>query len=89
MHLRLGGPARPARGGTLHYRWVLVGKPAGSRARLLDSGLAQATLIPDRPGRYFARQYVTEQPRGAAAKSGGAKTAVDNVDITVCRRRSW
>ncbi len=86
MHIRLGGLALAAHGGALHYRWVLTVKPNGSRARLVGATRASAMLIPDQPGHYGARQYVTERPGPDVAVTGSAETAANNVSVTVTPR---
>ena len=75
--LRLGGTALAAKGGVLRYRWTLVREPRGC-ARRFGPHERTAAADPDRPGRYVARQVVTEHRRTAR----GARTA------QVGRRRS-
>ncbi|MGE4428073.1 MAG: hypothetical protein AB7G37_16605 [Solirubrobacteraceae bacterium] len=79
--LRLGGTHRAARGGQLSYRWTLVTKPAGSRARINGLTSARPSLVHDRPGHYVARVRVSE--RGVGAKSGGHVGATSSDDIAV------
>ena len=60
VRVRLGGRHRAARGGRLRYRWTLVKRPRGSRARIRGRTRARPVLVPDREGRYVARVRVSE-----------------------------
>ena len=78
--VRIGGHARAASGGQLRYRWRLVRRPAGSRARIEAPTRARPLLVPDRPGHYVAEQRVSELRRGArSAQVSG--TAVDHTTV--------
>jgi hypothetical protein len=57
----------PAHGGSLRYRWLIVRKPAGSRARLLGATSRRARLITDRPGTYMLHLVLRERTRRARA----------------------
>jgi hypothetical protein len=58
-HVRLDARrSRAARGGRLRYRWRLIAKPRGSRARLRRPRAARPLVVPDRPGRYAVRLTV-------------------------------
>ena len=69
--------AAPAR---LRYRWKVVAKPRGAKAKLLRAGSSRPTLRADRPGRFRVRLTVSE-PR----RSGGRyvlRSATDLVTVT-------
>ena len=74
--MQLRSSARAAHGGKLSYRWTLISRPRGSRARLRGARSARPLLIPDRPGHYLVRQSVTEGGTGAGSAS------VDQVALT-------
>jgi len=44
-----------SRRGALLYRWKIVARPRGSRARIVDSTAKKARLLPDLPGYYRVR----------------------------------
>ena len=79
--VRLGGRHRAARGGRLSYRWTLVRRPRGSRARIRGATRARPTLVPDRPGRYMARVHVDENVPGRASASRVTGTSHDQVQM--------
>ncbi len=62
--VRLGARARAARGGELRYRWRIVRRPKGSRARLRGATRARPSIRTDRIGRYVIEQRVAEYKRG-------------------------
>ena len=68
-----GASAKTGRGQRLVYRWTIVTRPRGSRARLQRARSAHPFLRPDRPGRYVARVSIFEVARadhsGRAASS--------------------
>lgn len=78
---RLDGRAsRAARTGAgLRYRWALVRKPRGSKAKLLRSSSARPSLRADRPGTYRARLTVTEIRPGGLARRGADTATVQAV----------
>ena len=60
-------------GQRLVYRWAIVNRPRGSRARLQGASSAHPLLRPDRPGRYVVRVSIFEV--AAAAASGRLSSA--------------
>ena len=54
-------------GQRLVYRWAIVNRPRGSRARLRGASTAHPLLRPDRPGRYVVRVSIYEVSAAAAA----------------------
>ena len=58
------GSRAGVRGGLL-YRWRVVRRPRGSRARVVNPSSAHAKLMPDLPGRYRVRLVMARAPRGA------------------------
>jgi hypothetical protein len=83
MRVRLDGRASRSVGGErLGYRWTLVGRPKGSRARLLGVTSVRPTLTTDRPGVYRARLRVTS--RGHRGRSSGSLgSTADEVSVMV------
>jgi hypothetical protein len=79
VRVRVGGRAKAARGGRLRYRWALVRRPRGSRARLAARRKARPLLVPDRPGRYVLRQHVSERRRAGASASLVGSSSADDV----------
>ncbi len=72
------------RGVRLRYRWTIVGRPRGSRARLRNATSVHPSLRPDRPGHYVLRVTVT--PAGGArarASSLGASSATTTLSAAV------
>lgn len=63
----------------LRFRWRLVRRPRGSKARLRRATTVRPRFTPDRPGRYRVRLTVTElRPRaagGRARRAGAAEAA--------------
>jgi hypothetical protein len=59
-----GGSTRAAGSRGLAYRWKIVAKPQGSRARVANSTARVARLLPDLPGTYRVR--LTAGPASAA-----------------------
>jgi hypothetical protein len=57
-----GASKAPSGGGRLRYRWTIVARPRGSRARLRDANRVRPVLRPDRPGRYVLQVTVTPAP---------------------------
>jgi hypothetical protein len=53
---------------SLRYRWRIVRKPRGSRARLRAATTRRPRLRPDVPGRYRLKMTVTERIPGRAAR---------------------
>jgi hypothetical protein len=82
--VRLSGRAsKPDRtGARLSYRWRIVRKPRGSRARLSRPRSVTPGLRPDRAGRYRVQLTVTEWRRGQVsrrrARDSVVATAVAN-----------
>ncbi len=81
-----GSSSRAARPGMrLRYRWQVVRRPKGSRARPLRSASMRTPFRPDAIGTYRLRLLVSEAPRhesragAAAAAVGYDETTVDNV----------
>jgi hypothetical protein len=64
-----GRSSRAARGGAgnLSYRWKIISRPSGSKARLSGANSARPALQTDEPGVYRVRLQVTEG--GAAGQS--------------------
>ena len=81
VRVRLGGRAKAARGGRLRYRWRLVRRPRGSRARLVTTKASRPRFAPDRPGRYLARLVVSEHRRTRASASQVGAPSVDVVEV--------
>ena len=63
--LSAGTLPQAAPGTRVGYRWTVVSKPKGSRARLTGSSSAHPTLRPDRPGRYVLEVRTGELPAAA------------------------
>jgi hypothetical protein len=62
--------SRPARRGTrLGFRWRIVSRPRGSRARLSSLAGVRPRLRADKPGRYRVRLLVRERERRRAPRS--------------------
>lgn len=55
-----GADSRSSLGLPLQYRWILVERPEGSRARLMNATAAEAYLLPDRPGTYMVQLLVED-----------------------------
>jgi len=79
IHFSAGNSVLATPGMRLAYRWTLVARPPGSRARLSGATTAHPYLRPDVPGRYIAQVSVSEVPmRGAAhARLAGAQLLCD------------
>ncbi len=81
VRVRLDGRSSRAALGpsaTLGYRWQIVRKPAGSKAKLRRAGSALPLLRPDKPGTYRVRLTVTESGRfadGRPARRSGTDVA--------------
>jgi hypothetical protein len=71
VSVRGSRPARP--GDALRYRWRIVVRPHGSRARLRDARSARPTLVPDRRGRYVLRLRAIEPGRARTGPTHAAK----------------
>jgi hypothetical protein len=68
-----GRGARPTRPGRrLSWRWRVVRRPRGSRARLVGASSTKPRLRADVRGRYVLVQRVSERRRGARASATGA-----------------
>lgn len=65
----------------LSYRWRLIRRPRGSRARVSGAGRVIARLTPDRRGRYVMRLMVSERPAGASGAPGAARAVSTAVDV--------
>jgi hypothetical protein len=81
--LRLDGRSTRAALGPrarLHYRWRIVRKPAGSKAKLLRASSPRPLLKTDKPGRYRVRLTATESGVGATGKPF-ARRAPDVITI--------
>lgn len=65
------------------YRWVIIQRPPGSRARLRNPAAARPSLIPDKPGTYRIRMVarMSPGPRTVAA-TASASSAADVVTLT-------
>ena len=72
--------AAHARGG-LGYRWRLVERPRGSRARLRGARGASPRLRPDKTGRYRVRLLVFERPGEGARSTAASPRSVDVATI--------
>ncbi len=71
-----GARSLAARGGSLRYRWTIVRKPAGSRARLIGATSPRPWLLTDRTGTYMLHLLVRERTRGS-----GAAVSAPSVDL--------
>ena len=65
----------------LSYRWQLVERPKGSRARLRGVHRARPRLRPDKAGRYKVRLVVLERPGPGARSSAASPRSVDVATI--------
>lgn len=69
---------------SLRYRWRIVRKPRGSRARLRGATTRRPRLRPDLPGRYRLRMTVVERiPGRASARPGAGARAVASDTTTL------
>lgn len=69
--VRLDGRSTKHRRGTrVVYRWRIVGKPRGSKARLKRAGSARPVLLPDVHGTYRVRLTAKHVPAAAAKRKG-------------------
>jgi hypothetical protein len=59
VRFNAGASVSAVKGQRLRYRWTIVKRPAGSRARLRDASGVRPSLRPDRPGRYVLQVTVT------------------------------
>lgn len=77
--VRLSAAAsRAAAGGALRYRWTIVRRPAGSRARLLSPRSRRPRLMTDVSGTYTLRLQV----RGRRARGAGlTQPSIDLVQV--------
>jgi hypothetical protein len=87
VRIRLDGTAsRPssARRG-LSFRWRIVGRPRGSKARLLNPHSVRPSLRPDRPGNYRVRLALSERtaPTHGRAVASQTPSTTDTTTITV------
>ena len=69
-----GASVGPVGSRTLRYRWTIVKRPAGSRARLRNATAVRPSLRPDRPGRYVLRVTVIPVAASSSAGRGAAAT---------------
>lgn len=78
--VRLDGSSSRAarRGATLSYRWQVVGRPRGSKARPRRSGAARASLRPDALGSYRVRLTVTERRPDGSVSTGSDVLGVED-----------
>jgi hypothetical protein len=87
VRVRLDGTAsRPSSARRrLSFRWRIVGRPRGSKARLLGPHSVRPTLQPDRPGRYRVRLALSERASDARGKAVASQTLLttDTTTITV------
>lgn len=73
-----GSRSRGARRGTrLVYRWQLVERPRGSRARLVGETGRRPRLVARTPGRYRLRLHVVEARRADAARRPETRASAD------------
>lgn len=81
VSIRLSGRrSRPAsRHHRLRYRWRIVNRPRGSRARLRGARRARPRLRPDKPGYYSIRLTVREVTRGGRPRGASTRDAVQIV----------
>jgi hypothetical protein len=63
--LSAGTLPQAAPGVRIGYRWTIVSKPKGSRARVSGSSSAHPNLRPDRPGRYVLQVTTGPLPAGS------------------------
>ncbi|MDW5594499.1 hypothetical protein VSS74_09140 [Conexibacter stalactiti] len=89
-----GSRSRGARRGTrLVYRWQLVERPRGARARLVGDTGRRPRLIARTPGRYRVRLHVVEArpardrgaPRQTGARAGAAQSEQPSTPLTPVR----
>lgn len=80
--VRIGGRAKPARGGRLRYRWRIVRRPKGSKAQLKGVTRARPRLVPDRTGGYVLRQVVSERHGGARSAALSGSSSADDLTLT-------
>ena len=69
-----GRPSDPAGRARARYRWRILSKPRGSRARLRGSRSARPQLTPDRPGEYVVGLR--------ASARGGTASTTDTMIVT-------
>ncbi len=81
VRVTLGGRSRAARGGRLRYRWTIVRRPRGSRARLRGVTSKRPRLVPDREGRYRVRLRVSEVRGAGASAVRVGRTGVDDAEV--------
>ncbi len=55
-----GSGSTDADGNRLHYRWALIGRPAGSTTALSDTIAIRPSLLTDRPGTYVVQLIVDD-----------------------------
>ncbi len=73
VSLNARAPLGAARGQKLAYRWTIVRRPRGSRARLSSASGAHPRLRPDVPGTYVLQATIGEIPstlRGGSSAAG-------------------
>jgi len=80
--VRLDGLAsRAARGGRLAYRWRVVRRPRGSRARIVSATSSRPMLHTDRHGRYRVRLEVVERAGGGGTAGAARSPARDTMNV--------
>ena len=65
--LSAGTLPQAAPGVRMGYRWTIVSKPKGSRARLIGASSAHPTFRPDHPGYYVLQVTTGALPAGATS----------------------
>jgi hypothetical protein len=79
---------RAAHGGTLRFRWRVVGAPRGAHVTLRGASTAHPRVVASNPGRYRLALAVAERPRHAAAGhasvagAGRANPALNSASAT-------
>jgi hypothetical protein len=85
VRVRLDGTAsRPSSARRrLSFRWRIVGRPRGSKARLRNPHAVRPSLQPDRPGRYRVRLALTERAADARGRAVASQTPTTSATTTI------
>ena len=79
VHLDARRSKPTGRGGSLRFRWEILLKPTGSKARLENARSARPRLAPDLPGRYKLRLKVIETA-GTERSSAGTSQSLEDIE---------